>query len=93
MYLDIGFDFAVREESVIGIFDLDNTTWSKHTRHFLAQAERDGRITEAADGLPKSFLQTSEYGMQRVYLSKYNAAILEKRLEDGAPTKARSYYE
>jgi len=92
MYLDIGFDLAVREDSVVGIFDLDNTTWSKHTRSFLAQAERDGLITEATDGLPKSFLLTSEYGLSRVYLTRFNAAILEKRL-NGESSLARSNYE
>ena len=32
MYLSIGNDMAVREEAVIGIFDLDNTSTSKRTR-------------------------------------------------------------
>ena len=32
MYLSIGNDMAVRERSVIGIFDLDNTTTSRRTR-------------------------------------------------------------
>ena len=36
MYLSIGNDFAVREKSVIGIFDLDNTSTSARTRAFLA---------------------------------------------------------
>ena len=80
MYLDIGFDFSVREECVLGVFDLDNTTWSKHTRAFLARAEADGQVVEATDGLPKSFLLTSEYGQTRVYLTKYNAPVLQKRL-------------
>ena len=35
MYLSIGDDLAVRSASVIGIFDLDNTTTSKRTREFL----------------------------------------------------------
>ena len=35
MYLSIGNDMAVRESSLIGIFDLDNTTTSKRTREFL----------------------------------------------------------
>ena len=35
MYVSIGADFAVRERSIIGIFDLDNTSWSKHTRNFF----------------------------------------------------------
>ena len=36
MYLSIGNDMAVREHSVIGIFDLDNTTTSKRTRELSA---------------------------------------------------------
>ena len=35
MYLSIGNDMAVREHSIIGIFDLDNTSTSKRTREFL----------------------------------------------------------
>ena len=31
MYVSIGNDFAVRESSVIGIFDMDNTSTSKRT--------------------------------------------------------------
>ena len=37
MYLSIGNDMAVRERSVIGIFDLDNTTTSRRTREFLLE--------------------------------------------------------
>ena len=35
MYLSIGNDMAVRDRSIIGIFDLDNTSTSKRTREFL----------------------------------------------------------
>ena len=35
MYLSIGNDMAVRDSSIIGIFDMDNTTTSKRTREFL----------------------------------------------------------
>ena len=35
MYLSIGNDMAVRASSIIGIFDLDNTSTSKRTREFL----------------------------------------------------------
>ena len=38
MYLSIGNDMAVRESSLIGIFDLDNTTTSRRTREFLEAA-------------------------------------------------------
>ena len=81
MYLSIGGSMAVRQRSIIGIFDLDNTTCSKHTRKFLAQAEENGQVVTVAEDLPKSFLLTSEYGLERVYLCQFNAATLEKRLK------------
>ena len=82
MYLSLGSDMAVRDTSIIGIFDLDNTTCSKHTRAFLRQAEENGQVVAAGEDLPKSFLLTSEVGMNRVYLSQFNPATLEKRLSD-----------
>ena len=82
MYLSLGSDMAVRDTSIIGIFDLDNTTCSKHTRAFLRQAEENGQVVAAGEDLPKSFLLTSEFGMNRVYLSQFNPATLENRLSD-----------
>ena len=79
MYLDIGNDMAVRQVSVIGIFDLDNTSTSKRTRFFLEKAERDGMVVPC-DELPKAFVLTSEYGMYRVYLTSLSASTLEKRM-------------
>ena len=35
MYVDIGMDLAVRASQVLGVFDLDNTSWSKRTREFF----------------------------------------------------------
>ena len=79
MYLSIGDDLAVRGASVIGIFDLDNTTTSKRTRKFLQKAEEEGQVVPC-DDLPKSFLLTAEYGLPKIYLTTLSAATLEKRL-------------
>lgn len=79
MYLSIGNDMAVRQVSVVGIFDLDNTSTSARTREFLKQAEKEGQVVPC-DDLPKSFVLTSEYGMMRVYLTALSAATLEKRM-------------
>ena len=81
MYVNIGFDMAVRDSAIIGIFDLDNTTCSKHTRQFLKEAEETGQVITVTDDIPKSFLLTAEYGMDKVYLCQFNAATLEKRLK------------
>ena len=80
MYIPIGGDMAVRSETVVGVFDLDNTTWSKHTRNFLAQAEKEGKVIPVGDELPKSFIVTVEMGMEQVYLIQFSAATMEKRL-------------
>lgn len=81
MYLSIGADFAVRDRSIIGIFDLDNTTWSKHTRSFLREAEQQGEVVAISEELPKSFLLTEEFGLHRVYLTQFSPASLEKRVK------------
>ena len=80
MYLSIGNDRAVREKSIIGIFDLDNTSTSKRTREFLEKSEREGLVVPC-DDLPKSFVLTSEYGFNRVHLTAFASATLEKRLK------------
>ena len=82
MYLSIGNDMAVRERAIIGIFDMDNTTTSRRTREFLSAAEKEGQVVPC-DDLPKSFLVTAEYGMERVYLTSLSPSTLEKRLRQG----------
>lgn len=80
MYLSIGNDMAVRESSIIGIFDMDNTTTSKRTRDFLNAAEKEGQVVPC-DDLPKSFVLTWEYGMNKVHLTSLSSATLDKRLK------------
>ena len=80
MYLSIGNDMAVRDSSVIGIFDMDNTSTSKRTRDFLAKAQKEGLIVPC-DDLPKAFVVTAEYGLTRVYETTLSSYTLEKRLK------------
>ena len=80
MYLAIGNDMAVREKSIIGIFDMDNTSTSARTRLFLEKAEKMGEVVPC-DDLPKSFVLTTEYGFSRVHLTALSTQTLEKRLK------------
>ena len=80
MYLSLGNDMAVRDTSIIGIFDLDNTSTSKRTREFLERAEQEGAVIPC-DDLPKSFILTQEYGFTRVRLTTLSSTTLEKRLK------------
>lgn len=79
MYLSIGSDMAVRSDAIIGIFDLDNTTCSRHTRDFLRRAEENGQVVAVTDELPKAFVLTREFTMDRVYLTQFSAAAIERR--------------
>ena len=80
MYVSIGNDMSVRESSIIGIFDMDNTSTSKRTRQFLTMAQEDGAIIPC-DDLPKSFIVTTQYGMTKVYESTLSTTTLEKRMK------------
>ena len=80
MYLSIGNDRAVRDSSIIGIFDLDNTSTSPRTREFLNHAEQEGQVIPC-DGLPKAFVLTDEYGFHQLHLTALNATTLQKRLK------------
>ena len=80
MYLNIGNDMAVRDKSIIGIFDMDNTSTSKRTREFLTKAEKEGQVVPC-DDLPKSFILTAEYGLNRIFLTSLGTDTLEKRLK------------
>ena len=80
MYLSIGNDMAVRHSTIIGIFDLDNTTINARGREFLERAELEGQIVPW-DDLPKSYILTSEYGMTKIYQTSLSTQTLEKRLK------------
>jgi len=80
MYLSIGNDMSVRDKSIIGIFDMDNTSTSKRTKEFLNRAEKNGEIVPC-DDLPKSFILTAEYGMARIHLTALSSSTLEKRMK------------
>ena len=56
MYLHLGQNTVVDTEQLLGVFDLDNSTVSKHTRDFLARAQKEGRVVNVSMELPKSFV-------------------------------------
>ena len=79
MYLEIGNDLLIESRAVLGVFDLDNTSWSKRTRAFLEAAQENGELIDAAEELPKSFVLCSLGSGQTCYLSQLNTATLYKR--------------
>ena len=81
MYISIGGDMAVRDRSIIGIFDLDGCSMSHKTMEYLQNAEKNGVLLNVTEDIPKTFLVTEEYGMEKVYFTQLAASTLEKRTE------------
>jgi hypothetical protein len=84
VYLHVGQAVVLPEGEIIGIFDLDNASWSPRTRRFLEQAEKEGRVVNAASDLPKAFvLRQRRDKTNLVYLSQLSPATLKGRAEGG----------
>ena len=80
MYIHLGQGTVVRANEVIGIFDLESSTVSKHTRKFLNGAEKRGEVITVSYELPKSFAVCQKKGeKQRVYISQLASSTLFKR--------------
>ena len=69
----------VRTSSVVGIFDIENTSMSRLTRSYLALAEKNGRVVNVSPDLPKSFIVCEENRKITVYISQISPATLRKR--------------
>lgn len=82
MYLHLGQSVVVPNCEILGIFDLDNSTWSHLTRSFLERAQRENRVISVCDDLPRSFvLRGRQDGQTTVYISQLSAATLLRRAQ------------
>lgn len=80
MYIHLGQGTVVRSRDVIGIFDLESTTVSKHSRKFLNTAEKNGDVITVSYELPKSFAVVREENKKsRIYISQLSTSTLLKR--------------
>ena len=89
MFLHLGQLSVIPTDSILGIFDLDNTTVSKSTRDCLKNAEKSGCVVNVSMELPKSFVVClDDKGEEKFYLSQLSCSTLLKRLETGGFTGA-----
>ncbi len=83
MYLHIGGGTMLRTDSIIGVFDLDNTSQSHITRKYLTMAEKNGAVINAAEDIPKTFIVCNDERGMRVYLSQLSTQTLMARYKHG----------
>ena len=83
MYLHLGHDTVIKKDEIIGIFDIDTSTVSKHTRDYLTRKEKQGSCITVSFDLPGSFVVCADKnGEETVYLSQLSAAALLRRTQE-----------
>ncbi len=90
MYLHLGNDTVINTGNIVGIFDLENTSISKHTKKYLAQIQKNNKVVNVSMELPKSFIVCSEDNREIVYISQISVATLIKRLNNQRSSDIRN---
>lgn len=81
MYIHLGLDVLVKDSDIIGFFDLENSTISKHTREFLKRAQEREEVIDVCTDIPKSFVIVNNKNekKQTVYITQISALTIRKR--------------
>lgn len=77
MYLHAGADTVIRTRSIVAVFDLDYASQNKDTLEFLRLAEKEGRLINVTEQLPKAFILTND---GNVYLTQLSSQTLAGRI-------------
>ncbi|MBO5883091.1 MAG: DUF370 domain-containing protein [Clostridia bacterium] len=81
MYLHVGNNKNIRISSILGIFDMDNSTVSAITRRFLSIGQKKMIVESAGFEIPKSFVVYKEKNEYRICFSQLSTGALKGRLE------------
>ena len=82
MYLHLGNDVLINTDTIIGIFDIENTSTSRFTKDYLNDRAKSDKIVNVSLDMPKSFIIcTDDGGNELLYISPISVATLRKRTE------------
>lgn len=81
MYIHLGEDTVVNSDSIIAMIDMENATVSKNTREFLKTAEKEKRVINVSESLPRSAILCSTKDGILVYISQISTSTLSKRAQ------------
>lgn len=70
MYLHINKNCVIKNDSIIGIFSIDDIEKVRESAE---------NIEDYSEGTPKSFVLTEENGKTKIYITKLNVDTLKKR--------------
>lgn len=79
MFIHIGENIVIPEDSIIAIMDIESVKQSNDTRQFLKIADEEGFIKKVTDDEPKSFILAEINKKSVIYLSPISSLTLCKR--------------
>lgn len=79
MFIHIGENTVIPEESIIAIIDMESVSISEDTKQFLKTAEEEGFVTRITGDRPKSFILAEIDKKSVVYFSPISSITLCKR--------------
>lgn len=80
MYLHLGQDYVINCRDIVGIFDIETVSVGRSTRLFFRKNEKQGRVVNVSDELPKSVVVCAAPQGNITYISQLSAATLKKRM-------------
>lgn len=78
MFLYLGGDITVKENNVVGIFDIEECSVSRVTAEYLNSCQKSGKIINVSDDMPKSFIVAAD----KTYISNVSHNTIVKRAEN-----------
>lgn len=81
---------VVNDRDIVGIFDIDYCSVDRRTRDFLSRAQKEGRIVDVSQEIPKSFIVVRSDDGEKVYITNISPATLTRRFEDRDPYGAEN---
>ena len=77
MFLYLGGEITVRDNDIVGIFDIEECSVSRVTAEYLNSCQKNGRIVNVSDDMPKSFIVAED----KTYISNVSHNTIVKRAE------------
>ena len=81
MYLHICNGASVKDEDIIGIFDLDTSTVSSITKKFISENQKEGNVEYKDSDIPRAFVLVGKEKKIKIRLSRISTAGLKLRAE------------
>ncbi len=79
MFIHPGKNSVLRKNDIIGIFELDNVSWSKRSREFLRKCEERGEVVDASEDIPRSFILSNNKGKTQLTLTHVTTRTIIRR--------------